>query len=148
MKNEPCLAFGENLESKPETIPMRYVAFLLVFLISTAMLADDAWKTKRCTEPADVVFKAADRAAAKHYKIELSDPERKIVRFKVGTTAWSYGYTVTLSIDPSPNNTSVVTASVEKKGGNVVSWGSGKSEILRVYSEIDNELARMKQAAQ
>lgn len=119
---------------------------LLLFVLCVAATADD-WKVKQVSYPPDVAFRAADRAVLKHYKIEVSDSTRRVIRFKVGTTAWAYGYTITLSIDSVATGSSKITAFIEKKGSGVVSWGNGKSEVQRVYVGIDEELVLMNQAA-
>ncbi|HLM81404.1 MAG TPA: hypothetical protein VK302_12340 [Terriglobales bacterium] len=127
---------------------MRYRSALLALSITTLSLVASAqdWRTKQFAAPADDVYKSAVRVIALHHEIESKYPENRVVRFHVGTTAWSWGYNVGLRVDPQPNGTSLVKVAIEKSGGPVFSWGSGQKEILKIFRWMGDDLAASKPA--
>jgi hypothetical protein len=77
---------------------------------------------------------------ALHHEIKSKDSESRVVRFHIGTTAWSWGYNVGLSVEPQSNGTSLVKVGIEKSGGPAFSWGSGKKEILKIFRWMEDDL--------
>jgi hypothetical protein len=127
---------------------MRYRSALLALGVATLSLVASAqdWRRKQFVAPANDVYKSAVRVIALHHEIESKDPENRVVRFHVGTTAWSWGYNVGLRVDPQPNGTSLVKVAIEKSGGPVFSWGSGQKEILKIFRWMEDDLAASKPA--
>jgi hypothetical protein len=41
------------------------------------------------------------------------------------------------------NNASNVSIEIARSGGNTVSWGSGKKEVLKIFEGIEKELAKV-----
>jgi hypothetical protein len=116
---------------------------LAVSILSTAASAQD-WSTKRFALPPDEVYKSAVKVIGLHHEIKSKDPENRVVRFHVGTTAWSWGYNMGLSVEPQSNGTSVVKIAIEKSGGPVFSWGSGKKEVSKILRWIEEDLIASK----
>jgi hypothetical protein len=116
--------------------------------ITTLSLVASAqdWRTKQFASTADDVYNSAVRVIALHHEIESKDPGNRVVRFHIGTTAWSWGYNVGLRVDPQPNGTSLVKVAIEKSGGPVFSWGSGQKEISKIFRWIGDDLAASKPA--
>lgn len=77
---------------------------------------------------------------ALHHEILSKDAEIRVVRFHIGTTAWSWGYNVGLSVEPQSNGTSLVKVGIEKSGGPAFSWGSVKKEILKIFGWMEDDL--------
>jgi hypothetical protein len=125
---------------------MRRRSALLALGITTLSLVASAqdWRTKQFASPADDVYKSAVRVIALHHEIESKDPENRVVRFHVGTTAWSWGYNIGLVVEPQPNGTSLAKVAIEKSGGPALSWGSGKKEVLKIFRWIGDDLATSK----
>jgi hypothetical protein len=86
------------------------------------------------------------KVIALHHEIKSKDPENRVVRFHVGTTAWSWGYNIGLSVEPQSNDTSLVKVAIEKSGGPVYSWGSGKKEVLKIFRWMEDDLLASKPA--
>jgi len=116
-----------------------------ITLLSLVASARD-WRTKQFASPADDVYKSAVRVIGLHHEIESKDPENRVVRFHVGTTAWSWGYNIGLVVEPQPNGTSLAKVAIEKSGGPALSWGSGKKEVLKIFRWIGDDLATSKPA--
>jgi hypothetical protein len=127
---------------------MRRRSALLALGITTLSLVASAqdWRTKQFASPADDVYKSAVKVIGLHHEIESKDPENRVVRFHVGTTAWSWGYNIGLVVKPLPNGTSLAEVAIEKSGGPALSWGSGKKEVLKIFRWIEDDLATSKPA--
>ena len=108
------------------------------------LLSAQVWTTKRFASPADDVYRSAVKVIALHHEIKSKDPENRVVRFHVGTTAWSWGYNVGLSVEPESNGTSLVKVAIEKSGGPAFSWGSGKKEVLKILRWMEDDLVASK----
>jgi hypothetical protein len=121
---------------------------LLALGITTLSLAASAqdWRTRQFASSPDDVYKSAVRVIGLHHEIESKDPENRVVRFHVGTTAWSWGYNIGLVVEPQPNRTSLARVAIEKSGGPALSWGSGKKEVLKIFRWIGDDLATSKPA--
>ena len=118
----------------------RLVLAMAVVTFSSLLLTAQDWTSKRFASPPDEVYKSAVKVIALHHEIKSKDPESRIVRFHIGTTAWSWGYNVGLSVEPQSNGTSLAKVGVEKSGGPAFSWGSGKKEILKIFRWIEDDL--------
>lgn len=129
---------------------MRHKKSLLLVLLSFAAILYSEqppdWATREYDASADRVFAAALRSIQfQKHEIKTVDHERKQVTFHVGTTAWSWGYNMMLTVDATNEKRSKATvAVVSKSGGNVMSWGSGKKEVRKILGGIDSELAAAK----
>ena len=121
------------------------LAAIGITLLPLLLSAQD-WTTKRFASPANDVYKSAVKVIALHHEIKSKDPENRVVRFHVGTTAWSWGYNMGLSVEPQSNGTSLVKVATEKSGGPAFSWGSGKKEVLKIYRWMENDLLASKPA--
>jgi hypothetical protein len=118
----------------------KLVLAAMVITFSSVLLAAQDWTSKRFASPPDEVYKSAVKVIALHHEIKSKDPESRVVRFHVGTTAWSWGYNVGLSVEPQSNGTSLVKVGIEKSGGPAFSWGSGKKEILKIFRWMEDDL--------
>jgi hypothetical protein len=118
----------------------KLVLAAMVITFSSVLLTAQDWTSKRFASPPDEVYKSAVKVIALHHEIKSKDPESRVVRFHVGTTAWSWGYNVGLSVEPQSNGTSLVKVGIEKSGGPAFSWGSGKKEILKIFRWMEDDL--------
>ena len=118
----------------------KLVLAAMVITFSSVLLTAQDWTSKRFASPPDEVYKSAVKVIALHHEIKSKDPEIRVVRFHVGTTAWSWGYNVGLSVEPQSNGTSLVKVGIEKSGGPAFSWGSGKKEILKIFRWMEDDL--------
>ena len=124
----------------------RSALFVLGITTLSFVASAQDWRTKQFASPADDVYKSAVRVVALHHEIESKDPENRVVRFHIGTTAWSWGYNVGLQVVPQQNGTSLVKVAIEKSGGPVFSWGSGQKESLKIFRWMGDDLAASKPA--
>ena len=123
--------------------------FLLVifFALLTASFAASQtapdWSKKTFSAAPDQVFAAAlNSISAQHHEIKSKDPATGVVTFHVGTTAWSWGYNMVLTVTSAAENKSDVSIEIARSGGKAVSWGSGKKEVKKIFDGIDKELSR------
>lgn len=115
---------------------------LLLFCVPVAGQGD-AWKQRTFSAPPEEVFQAARVAIAlQHHQPKLLDEKTYSIEFHVNITAWSWGYDMTLHIEPTNSGGSVVTAEISKSGGSAVSWGSGKKEVRKIYDGIEAVLKK------
>ncbi len=124
----------------------KLVLAAMVITFSSVLLTAQDWTSKRFASPPDEVYKSAVKVIALHHEIKSKDPEIRVVRFHVGTTAWSWGYNVGLAVEPQSNGTSLVKVGLEKSGGPAFSWGSGKKEILKIFRWMEEDLLAPKPA--
>lgn len=70
-----------------------YIVLLLIVIWcgSLAAAAQD-WTQHEFSASPDRVYQAAVKVIGLHHEIKGKDPDNRIVRFHVGTTAWSWGY--------------------------------------------------------
>ncbi len=86
------------------------------------------WSKRTFSAPPGEVFAAALKSiAAQHHEVKSKDEANTVVRFHVGTTAWSLGYNMVMKVALGENNASDVSIEIARSGGKTVSWGSGKS---------------------
>ncbi|MGI9104408.1 MAG: hypothetical protein ACR2IF_18345 [Terriglobales bacterium] len=104
------------------------------------------WATREYAAPADKVFAAGLRSIQQQkHEMKNVDHERRQATFHVGTTAWSWGYNMMLTVDPiDATHARATVAVVSKSGGDAFSWGSGKKEVRKILGGIDAELAASK----
>lgn len=127
--------------------PLRAVIFVaLATLVFAGRLPGQDWTSKRFAFPADDVYKSAVRVISLHYEIKFKDAENRVIRFHVGTTAWSWGYNMGLTVQPQANGTSLVRVAIEKSGGPAFSWSSGKKEVLKIYRWMEDDLLAARSA--
>jgi len=98
--------------------------------------AQDDWKTATFAASVDSVYQAAERAIAKKHEVKSKDPGLHVIRFHVGTTAWSWGYNMNMTIEDTGNGMSRATVEIEKSGGPALSWGSGKKEVNKIFDQM------------
>ncbi len=126
----------------------RYILFVLVLWVVTVhSAAAQDWKKKSFSAPADEVFRAAEKVVLQHHRVDFKDSDKRIIRFHVGTTAWSWGYNMSLAVEAADNGTSTVRVEIEKSGGPVFSWGSGKKEVRKIFQWMEEELAKKGRSA-
>ena len=112
----------------------------VVVAFAPMLLSAQDWTSKRFASSPDQVYKSAVRVIALHHEVKSKDAEIRIVRFHIGTTAWSWGYNVGLLCEPQSNGTSLVKVAIEKSGGPAFSRGSGKKEILKIFRWMEDDL--------
>jgi hypothetical protein len=115
-------------------------ALALAAWLAAAAAAQDEWKTTTFAASVDSVYHAAEKAIAKKHEVKSKDPDLHIIRFHVGTTAWSWGYNMSMAIEDVGNGMTRATVEVEKSGGPAFSWGSGKKEIQKIFDQMRKEL--------
>ncbi len=122
----------------------RLLALALILAASAA--ADETapdWSKKTFAAPPERVFAAALKSiAAQHHEVKSIDDATKSITSHVGMTAWSWGYNMVLKVVASANNGSDVSIEIARSGGKAVSWGSGKKEVLKIFSGVEKELAK------
>ena len=123
------------------TIPSVLVVFALCALLLAQQPPD--WATREYAASAEKVFAAALKSIQQQkHEMKTVDHERKQVTFHVGTTAWSWGYNMMLTVDAiDATHAKATVGIVSKSGGNAFSWGSGKKEVRKILGGIDAELA-------
>ncbi len=117
----------------------------LVAVLSFAQQTQPAipdWAQKQFDSSADKVFAAAVKSIQEQrHEIKKKDEAAHTVEFHVGTTAWSWGYNMVLTITPVDDSHSKVVTGIKKSGGDAFSWGSGKKEVKKIYDGMDAALA-------
>ena len=123
---------------------MKRHALLVVFttMICAVSVAAQDWKQKQFLASADDVYQAAVKVIGLHHEIKSKDPDNRLIKFHVGTTAWSWGYNMGLSVEPQSDSTSLAKVAIEKSGGPAFSWGSGKKEVDKIFRWIEEELIK------
>ena len=120
------------------------LAFLCLLLSSSINLGareTPDWSQRDFAASAGDVYAAAIKSIQQqHHEIKSTDDAHHSVDFHVGTTAWSWGYNMTLSVSPIDEAHSRVNIGISRSGGKAVSWGSGKKEVQKVFAGIDKQL--------
>ena len=132
-----ALAFGGDLMHGTKIC---FLMIALLFVLMAPLSGGDNWREHGFTAPAGEVYEAAKRVVNQHYGIKTADDKARTVRFHIGTTAWSWGYNVGLTVQPTGEKTSESQVAIEKTGGPVFSWGSAKKEIKNLWGWIDEDL--------
>jgi hypothetical protein len=123
------------------------VQIILIMLLAAFGFGQEPpnWAKHDYAAPADQVFAAALKSIqAQHHEVKSKDDATRTVDFHVGITAWSWGYTMKLTVTPVDETHSHVVVGVSRSGGEAVSWGSGKKEVGKIFSGIDTQLASPK----
>jgi hypothetical protein len=124
------------------------LALSCALLSATPAAADDSWKLRKFNATADQCYEAAERALTNRYEITFRDRKLRVIRYKVGVTALSWGYRMALNIAPSMDGAGcIATHEVQVKGGPLLSWGRGKKEVQQVYARMEEELAAIFKSA-
>lgn len=120
---------------------------VILFAAAVAFAAEEApeWSQRDfAASPADVYAAAIKSIQQQHHEIKSTDDAHHSVDFHVGTTAWSWGYNMTLTVTPIDDAHSHVVIGISRSGGKAVSWGSGKKEVLKIFAGIDKALGGQK----
>ena len=119
--------------------------FLITLLFFTgAVIAQEPpdWAKRDYPAPADQVFAAALLSIQEqHHEVKSKDDGNRTVDFHVGTTAWSWGYDMKLTVTPIDEAHARAIVGISRSGGKTVSWGSGKKEIRKIYDAMHSDLA-------
>jgi hypothetical protein len=117
------------------------VSMLTWYVSNTSLVvAQDEWKTATFAASLDSVYQAAEKAIAKKHEVKSKDPTLRINRFHVGTTAWSWGYNMNMTIEDAGNGMARAAVEIEKSGGAALSWGSRKKEVQKIFDQMRKEL--------
>jgi len=122
----------------------RAILLVPIFLLTGALLAEEPpdWAKRDYAAPVNQVFAAALKSIQRQgHEVKSTDEANHTIDFHVGTTAWSWGYNMRLSVTPMDEGHSRVVVGVARSGGKAVSWGSGKKEVRKILDGIDTELA-------
>jgi hypothetical protein len=126
---------------------MQRAAVLVLCLLLASTLAFAAqetpdWSQRDFAAPtADVYAAAIKSIQQQHHEIKSTDDVHHSADFHVGTTAWSWGYNMTLTVTPIDDAHSHAVIGISRSGGKAVSWGSGKKEVLKIFTGIDRQLS-------
>jgi hypothetical protein len=126
-------------------------AIAVVVLVAGACFAQETpeWAMRQYDAPADQVYAAAlNSIQVQKHEVQAKNEKIYSVDFHVGITAWSWGYNMRLVVTPIAENRSKVTTGILRSGGKVLSWGSGKKEVRKIYAGIDAELTSSKASPQ
>ncbi len=99
---------------------MRSVTFAaLIALLSVTASAQEKpdWSPRIFAAPPTAAYHAAELTVARHYKIESREPDLGIINFHVGVTAFSWGYSISLRVEPSGQDHFLVSVEIERAGG-------------------------------
>src|SRR3974390_992048 len=92
----------------------------LLFFSGTAFAAQETadWSQHDFAAPAAEVYAAAVKSIQQqHHEIKSSDDVHRAIDFHVGTTAWSWGYNMTLTVTPIDETHSHVVIGIARSGG-------------------------------
>jgi hypothetical protein len=111
-------------------------------LVSFAYAADvPDWANAKFSQPPDKVYKLAlESIERQKHRIDSQDEKNHTIKFHVGTTAWSWGYNMVLTVKPDGTG-SVCETTIDRSGGKAVSWGSGKKEVEKIYRWMNEQLS-------
>ena len=116
---------------------------VLLMLVASVSFADDTpeWAKREFAGPVDQVFAAALRSIqTQKHEVKWKDDAAHAVEFHVGTTAWSWGYNMRLTVTALDATHAKAEMSIARSGGKTFSWGSGKKEVNKIFAGIDAEL--------
>ncbi len=127
-------------------------AFFAVLLFSLAAAFATAasdqgipdWAKRDFAAPVDQVHTAALASIlAQHHDLK-GNPDGNTITFHVGTSAWSWGYNMELTITAIDETHCHVVIGIARSGGKTFSWGSGQKEVKKIFDGIDRELENKK----
>ncbi len=125
------------------------LALLLSMLVPAGLHAQESvpdWAKSTFSGASDRVFDAALASIATlKYQVQEKSAENKIVRFRVGRSAFSWGYLMVLKVSQGKNNASGVSIEVYRmrgpgSNGEVSLVASGKKEVQKLFQGIEKEL--------
>ncbi len=122
----------------------RFALFLIACLVaSTAAVAEEApdWAKRDFAAPASQVYAAALKSIARQHHELKGQTENASITFHVGTTAWSWGYNMELTLTSVDETHTRVVIGISRSGGKTFSWGSGQKEVKKIFDGMDSELA-------
>jgi hypothetical protein len=105
---------------------------MLVTLVMPQQVSAGDTKTQTFNVPADTLFMTATKVVREHYKLKDADAKKMALVFRTGTTMATWGFTVTVVIQASGDNQSILGMNVDN-GGN---YGWGRREGSRQNSSI------------
>lgn len=120
------------------------VAGLLLAGIAFAEEPPDWAKREYAASVTEVYVAALKSIVLQHH--EVKGKKDQTIEFHVGTTAWSWGYNMELTVTPIDGSHTRVVVGVARSGGKAFSWGSGKKEVRKIFDGIDAELGEQKKA--
>ena len=124
------------------------ICLFIFFTLTTCLLAAEEtpdWAKRDFSAPADKVFAAALRSIqTQKHEVKWKDDSLRIVEFHVGTTAWSWGYNMRLTVKSIDEKRSVAEFSIARSGGKTFSWGKGSKEVNKIMAGMDAELTAAK----
>jgi hypothetical protein len=130
---------------------MNYLKIAVLVLASLslapAVIGQEApdWARRDYPTSADQVFAAAlISIQEQHHEVKSKDDVSRTVDFHVGTTAWSWGYNMRLTVTTIDESHARAIVGISRSGGKALSWGSGKKEVRKVLAGIDAELTARK----
>ena len=97
-------------------------------------------ENKFVAPPAQVFTAALKSIAAQNHTVKHTDEATKEIFFHGGTTAWSWGYNMAMTVSEEGENGSNVSIDITRSGGKTVSWGSGQKEVRKIFDGIDKYL--------
>lgn len=121
---------------------------VVMFLLLTGLTLGQEppeWAKRDYAGSVEQVFAAALLSIQEQrHEVKSRDDANHAVDFHVGTTAWSWGYNMKLTVTPIDKAQVRVVVGVSRSGGKAVSWGSGQKEVRKILAGIDAELVAQK----
>jgi len=125
-----------------------YKCLFIVCVLTVSLSAQDVreWTKRTFSASPDRVFVAALKSiAAQHYEVLDKNDDEKTARFKVGKSAFSWGYVMLLEVSSAENNVSNVSidvAGVRGPGadGKVSLVAKGKKEVEKIFQAMEQLL--------
>jgi hypothetical protein len=121
---------------------------MIAFTVPCVSQQASDWSKRTFFAASDEVFRAALASLSSlHYEVQEKSDESKTVHFRVGKSAFSWGYIMKLQVLDAANNSSLVSAEVSRlrgpgPNGKVSLVASGKKEIQKVFQEMDKQLTK------
>ena len=129
---------------------MKWIILIFSLVVCPSLSGQDSrpdWSTRTFSASADRIFDAALASiASQHYEVQQKSPAEKAVRFRVGRSAFSWGYVMVLKVFPAENNTSSVAIDVDRlrgpgSNGRASLVAGGKKEVTKLFDGIEKELS-------
>jgi hypothetical protein len=120
--------------------------FCFAVVVATAAFTQEIpdWAKRDFAAPADQVHAAALASILAQRHELKGNPDGNTITFHVGTTSWSWGYNMELTITAIDETHSHVVIGIARSGGKTFSWGSGQKEVKKIFDGIDRELENKK----
>jgi hypothetical protein len=120
---------------------LRILCCCLLLSICVQAAERPEWATRTFTGSAADVFLAARASVLEQrHTITGDDVAAGTLHFHVGTSAWSWGYSMVLKVEEMKPGESSVSIDIDRSGGKAVSWGSGSKEVRKIFAGIDSRL--------